>query len=886
MSTIESVAKNQVPLAEMTAEQLKEQRARLELLGKKLHYHTMWARLAFFKKIALSYINAPASDFEFDPWENLTPAQYREAYASYILSSGRAEAERFLKLLDPTVDGFTFQTFDDSKAKRRALTRVFNGTLDQHWDKLCKLNIQGAGIFVTVNATDGKGRTTENIKRVRALFVDLDGAPLEPVIRSERKPHIIVASSPGHFHPYWLVSDVKLEEFADLQKVLIARFDGDPKVFDLPRVMRLPGFFHCKDEPFLSHIISTHEAPAYKAADFGVTPKQSDPKCDYFKQAAEASKSPTQKLNDAALANLAAWVPELFPGATPYHEGFRVSSANLGRELEEDISFRANGIKDFGLHDQDDPLEGKRTPVNIVMEHLLEVPVEDIAQRKNHDAFVQACDWLRERVGETEQAKASTSDIVPVDLWKNREAPPLPKGLLPRVIEEYAFTQAKLMGTDPAGIAMGALTVCAAAIPDHVQIQVKTHGKRWKESVRIWTALGGQVSAKKSPIMRTVIAPINRIEAKLACEFAAAMADYEELSSEEKKNKGKPKRKRIRMEDVTMEAVQDVMLANPDGVMLVRDELSGWFGSMDKYSGGKGDRSFWLQTFNGDPYSFDRVGRGTGDVENLSMTLLGGIQEDHLRKVVAEGVDDGLIQRLFVIMLRPAVLGVDEPLDDDRYDDLVDMLHSKSRNFFCDAVQFTDEAQVIRRQLEQKHLDLQRAYEKINKKLAGHIGKYDGLFARLCLLWHSIETVDDKWPSSVDAKTARRVADFLHGFLLKHAVAFYIGVMGLSDDNDRLAAVAGYILAHKLERITNRDIQRGDRSMRKMTRRDTNAIFEQLEAFGWIIQEQGKRYGDVQWVVNPEVHRKFATKAKEEVERRREERALIIASLPGHVDEE
>ena len=27
-----------------------------------------------------------------------------------------------------------------------------------------------------------------------------------------------------------------------------------------------------------------------------------------------------QKLNDAAIANYAAWVPELFPAAEPYHE--------------------------------------------------------------------------------------------------------------------------------------------------------------------------------------------------------------------------------------------------------------------------------------------------------------------------------------------------------------------------------------------------------------------------------------------------------------------------------------------------------------------------------------------------------------------------------------
>jgi hypothetical protein len=378
-----------VPLNEMTAEQLKEQRARLEHLGKSLNRLTLWARVALADHSTGSL---------FEPWDDLTPEQRREAYKAEVLLRLKEEARRFLKLLDPTAEGFTFQTFDDSKDKRRSLARVFNGTLDEHWNKLCGLNAQGAGIFITVNATDGKGRTSENIKRVRALFVDLDGAPLTPVMRSNRKPHIVVASSPGHFHPYMLVSDVKLEEFADLQKVLIARFDGDPKVFDLPRVMRLPGFFHCKDEPFLVHIISTDNAPLYKSSDFVIPAKQSDPRADYFEQAAEASKSPTQKLNDAALANLAAWVPELFPNAKAYHEGFRVSSADLGRDLEEDISFRRNGIKDFGVHDLDDPLEGKRTPVNLVMEHLLEVPVEDIAQRNNRDAFRKACDWLRERV--------------------------------------------------------------------------------------------------------------------------------------------------------------------------------------------------------------------------------------------------------------------------------------------------------------------------------------------------------------------------------------------------------------------------------------------------------------------------------------------------------
>ena len=101
--------------------------------------------------------------------------------------------------------------------------------------------------------------------------------------------------------------------------------------------------------------------------------------------------------------------------------------------------------------------------------------------------------------------------------------------------------------------------------------------------------------------------------------------------------------------------------------------------------------------------------------------------------------------------------------------------------------------------------------ESINRKLAAHIGKYNGIFARLCVVWHCIEHAGgDSLPAVVTEDTARRVAGFLHGFLLPHALAFYAGVLGLSNDHDRLADVAGYILARKLERITNRDVQRGD----------------------------------------------------------------------------
>jgi RepB DNA-primase from phage plasmid len=158
-------------------------------------------------------------------------------------SGNLADAERFLKLLDPTATAFEFRTIDDSKKRKdKNLTKTFYGTLKQHAAKLQRLNQQGAGVFVVINETDGRGRETENIKRARAVFIDLDGTPLKPVLAARVKPHIIVESSPGKWHVYWRVDGMALDDFTPVQEALIGTFDSDRQVTALAGVMRLPGF--------------------------------------------------------------------------------------------------------------------------------------------------------------------------------------------------------------------------------------------------------------------------------------------------------------------------------------------------------------------------------------------------------------------------------------------------------------------------------------------------------------------------------------------------------------------------------------------------------------------------------------------------------------------
>jgi hypothetical protein len=54
---------------------------------------------------------------------------------------------------------------------------------------------------------------------------------------------------------------------------------------------------------------------------------------------------------------------------------------------------------------------------------------------------------------ELPQQIAPQEQIEPADLWGNFQPAALPPGLLPKVIEDYAFTMGETMGADPAGLA-------------------------------------------------------------------------------------------------------------------------------------------------------------------------------------------------------------------------------------------------------------------------------------------------------------------------------------------------------------------------------------------------------------------------------------------------
>jgi len=172
------------------------------------------------------------------------------------------EAERFSPIIGVPTAPNCFQTFDDSPRKDPSLARTLHGSVKSLWPELCGLNSRGAGIFVAVNVVEfEKRRMTENVLRVRACFADNDNPLAQGRIEAEiarlgLPPSVIVQSSPGKRHYYWLVHDCPLHCFTPMQRAIAAALGTDPAVCDLPRVMRLPGFLHQKAEPFLAHVVA------------------------------------------------------------------------------------------------------------------------------------------------------------------------------------------------------------------------------------------------------------------------------------------------------------------------------------------------------------------------------------------------------------------------------------------------------------------------------------------------------------------------------------------------------------------------------------------------------------------------------------------------------
>ncbi|MBR4857694.1 MAG: DNA primase [Clostridia bacterium] len=162
-------------------------------------------------------------------------------------------------------DIVNLRVFDDKK------TGVFSGAkLSVEAGKFVTIeetlknhNEQNRGIFFVVNYG---GHDDGSITRINAQFVEVDELTFEEQqkqIEAFPLPPSMVIKTQKSLHTYWFVLDAKVEQFREIQKQLVAYFHGDPMCVNESRVMRLPGFYHCKKEPVMVECISFHPERKY-----------------------------------------------------------------------------------------------------------------------------------------------------------------------------------------------------------------------------------------------------------------------------------------------------------------------------------------------------------------------------------------------------------------------------------------------------------------------------------------------------------------------------------------------------------------------------------------------------------------------------------------------
>ena len=462
--------------------------------------------------------------------------------------------------------------------------------------------------------------------------------------------------------------------------------------------------------------------------------------------------------------------------------------------------------------------------------------------------------------------------------------PTLDEALIPEPLRAWVVDIAQRLCVPLSFIAAPAVVATSSVVGRKVGMLPKRNDD-WTVISNLWGAVVANTGELKSQAINQAFAPVRRLaiaatdqfkldesrgeaqqailEAKISALKRRAKADsatdkevgdiqfqLAELMREQKDCVAYERR--YTTQDATVEKLGELLIQNPRGMTLLRDELSGWARTLDK-PGREGDREFYLEAWNGDGrYSVDRIGRGTIHIPSLTLSIFGGIQPGKLQTYVDDALDhrqgdDGLIQRIQVLVwpdsiqkwenidrwpkaeAREAAFRIYKGLDDLDPEILgASPIHDGG----IPALRFSEEAQGLfddwRDDLEHR---LRGEDLRQSPSFGGHLAKYRSLMPSFALLFHLIEAVNRGTRGPVSLGNARLAAAWCE-FLEAHARKLYGAEL-------RPGAPAARRIAARIQRGNIRDgmtvyeIARCKWSGLSKTQ-TVNAGLEVLEASGWV----------------------------------------------------
>lgn len=206
--------------------------------------------------------------------------------------------------------------------------------------------------------------------------------------------------------------------------------------------------------------------------------------------------------------------------------------------------------------------------------------------------------------------------------------------------------------------------------------------------------------------------------------------------------------------DPTLEALVD-MLSRGRGVAIIRDELSRFMASFDKYRGGKGsDRQEYLSLWARTPIKADRKGGGSVYAPHPVAGIYGSIQPDLARHLHSHsGERDGMVERF--LLFRPEVVPAgwtDEDVDPA-------LLHPVVATFrTLRSLSIPDGQERIRIQLSPAarttwvawYNENTEAMEQVDGLRRGFYAKLANQVARIAMILHTLHHAQDPRPMIAD----------------------------------------------------------------------------------------------------------------------------------------
>jgi putative DNA primase/helicase len=268
------------------------------------------------------------------------------------------------------------------------------------------------------------------------------------------------------------------------------------------------------------------------------------------------------------------------------------------------------------------------------------------------------------------------SELPPVEL--------ITEELLPISLRPLVRDVAERMQMPADYPAVVAVLCLAGVVNRRAVVQPKAKDTSWVVVPNLWGGIIAPPGFKKSPVISATTRPLLQIQAEWRRDYEDALKGFaqekeeyelrraawkEQFKTSAKKGTTPPQRpedppeepksRRLIVNDATFEAMHRTMSENPAGIFVIRDELTGWWSTLDR-AGREGERAFCLQAWNGDTgHTIDRIGRGTIHVAACCMSMLGGIQPGRLRSYLVDALkdgpaNDGLIQR-FQLLVWPDI---------------------------------------------------------------------------------------------------------------------------------------------------------------------------------------------------------------------------------------